>query len=372
MSIIWRRCSGGKTVLAARPFLPGLAVLAIAVGFILAIPSKPAPMAVETAVETAVTETSSAIESVNVAEETSIAELVSAENSQRNAPAQEGSGTDTPATENAPTDIHVLTEQVSSDVTDQAPQEAPTSREEASAGRSDQPAKASRGGSQARQEIVAIDPGHGGGDIGANRTFPDGFVIKESDLSLKVSLALASMLKGDGYQVILTRDKDIAVNTPAKDRTGDGRVSVGDELQARLDIANTAKADLFVSVHFNAAANQQGGTEVFYCADRPFSAKSKSMAGLLQKSLLEGLRSLGYESPNRGVKLDTQSAAGTYLYVLGPKTSTIYKPINMPSVLGEALFVSNVTESGLLRNEKTIGTIAEAYYRAIVTYFDGV
>lgn len=233
------------------------------------------------------------------------------------------------------------------------------------------PAPVARGGDgMARSGLVVIDPGHGGKDIGANRTFPDGYFMKESDLNLKIALKLASRLRSKKFEVILTRETDAPVNNPARDRTGDGVASGADELQARVDAANNAKADLFVSVHLNSAASQMGGTEVFYCPDHPFADKSRKMAELLQNSLLDGIRSLGYNPPNRGVKVDTESAARTHLYVLGPKTSIIAKPIAVPSVLGEALFISNLREGELLRDDKTLDTIAEAYARAVVQYFD--
>lgn len=235
------------------------------------------------------------------------------------------------------------------------------------AGAAGEPAREVR---PAPRGIVVVDPGHGGRDSGASRKFLDGFQMKESDLNLKVSLILAKLLKNEGFQVVLTRDADAPVNAPAKDRTGDGVISGADELQARVDIANDARADLFVSVHFNSAASQMGGTEVFYCANRPFSDKSRQAARFLQDNLLKGVRSLGYDPPNSGVKVDTQSGAGTHLYVLGPRTSNIAKPIAMPSILGEGLFISNIAEGNLLRNDKTLNEIAEAYRQAVVEFFD--
>ncbi|MBI2953094.1 MAG: N-acetylmuramoyl-L-alanine amidase [Chloroflexi bacterium] len=232
-----------------------------------------------------------------------------------------------------------------------------------------EPALEPRGGARPAQgRVVVIDPGHGGSDAGATRTFADRYVMKESDLALKVGLSVAAQLEAEGVQAILTRDTDAPVNNSS--RAGYAGTGTGGELQARVDIANNAEADLFVSVHFNSAASAAGGTEVFYCPDHPFADKSKKMAQLLQDNIRGAMQALGYDPPNRGVKVDTQSAAGTHLYVLGPKTGTIARPIAVPSVLGEALFISNEKEGDLLRDGKTLEALAGAYTNAVLQYFD--
>ncbi len=265
----------------------------------------------------------------------------------------------TAAAQPSPTATPEATQTPSGEQTKAAPKDAPK----------DVPASTDNAPKKPRG-IVAIDPGHGGTvDPGAERKFPDGYLMREQNLTLKVALKLAPKLEAEGFRVVLTRNTSRAANQPARDRTGDGVINLSDDLQARVDIANEAKADLFVSIHFNAAANAQGGTEVFYCQDRPFADKSKKMAQFLQQSLLDEIGSLGYRPSNRGVKVDTQSVYHTHLYVLGPATSGKGKPIAMPSVLGEALFITNPAEGQLLRDDKTIDTIAEAYNKAVVEYF---
>ena len=85
---------------------------------------------------------------------------------------------------------------------------------------------------------VAVDPGHGGSLHGA--VADDG--TREADLNLDIGLRLARMLEGAGVDVVLTRSTDTDVNTPAIDRTGDGIVDETDELAARPDLANAARA----------------------------------------------------------------------------------------------------------------------------------
>ena len=80
---------------------------------------------------------------------------------------------------------------------------------------------------------ICLDPGHGGKDTG-NRV--GGFFWhNEKTYTLLLALELRDQLKKAGFNVILTRTKDAFVDLPQ-----------------RPAIANTAKADLFVSLHFNA------------------------------------------------------------------------------------------------------------------------
>ena len=84
---------------------------------------------------------------------------------------------------------------------------------------------------------IVIDPGHGGRDPGA--VGPSG--IKEKDVTLSISRILARKLKEElGCDVILTRNADIFL--PLEERTA---------------IANRVGADLFISVHVNAAPNRE-------------------------------------------------------------------------------------------------------------------
>ncbi len=82
-------------------------------------------------------------------------------------------------------------------------------------------------------KIIVIDPGHGGKDPGCN-----GQSSKEKDVSLAVALRLGKLIEENlkDVKVIYTRTTDIFV-----------------ELEDRAQIANKAKADLFISIHCNAA-----------------------------------------------------------------------------------------------------------------------
>lgn len=91
---------------------------------------------------------------------------------------------------------------------------------------------------------VVIDPGHGGVDPGAL-----GRKSKEKDINMSVSKLLASMIdeKYPEVKVIFTRTTDVKI-----------------PLVQRADIANKANADLFISIHSNAAKSKSAnGCETF-------------------------------------------------------------------------------------------------------------
>ena len=91
---------------------------------------------------------------------------------------------------------------------------------------------------------VVIDPGHGGVDPGAL-----GRKSKEKDINMSVSKMLASMIddKYPEVKVIFTRTTDVKI-----------------PLVQRADIANNANADLFISIHSNAAKSKTAnGCETF-------------------------------------------------------------------------------------------------------------
>jgi N-acetylmuramoyl-L-alanine amidase len=92
-------------------------------------------------------------------------------------------------------------------------------------------------------QTVMIDPGHGGKDPGA--VFGK---LYEKDINLRLAKVLGSILEDKGYTVLYTRTKDVFI--PLEERTA---------------IANSKKADLFLSLHVNAHKNRNvHGLEVYY------------------------------------------------------------------------------------------------------------
>lgn len=158
-------------------------------------------------------------------------------------------------------------------------------------------------------KIVCIDPGHGGKDPGAT-----GGGVCEKDIALNVAKKIDAYLEAKGCTVMLTRETDVFV-----------------ELSDRARMANSAKADLFVSVHCNSARDnaRATGMEVYHYTHA--SEASKRAARVIYDKLLPvcGLR-------GRGVKA---------------KDLAVLRETVMPAVLVELGFVSNDGDRAKLISE---------------------
>lgn len=216
---------------------------------------------------------------------------------------------------------------------------------------------------------VAIDPGHGGPDAGATHRDAQGQVdLQEKDVNLAVSLKLARMLREAGYQAVLTRESDVALSS----MEGAGLVArTIEEQQARIDIANSAGADIIVSVHHNGYDDPTvGGTETYYCPDRPFAENSRVLAESVLQGLVTRMGEAGYDTQNRGVRDDASIGARygqPHSFLLG--TNPGIDPSQMPGIFGEALFVSNHQEAALLQRDDVQEALAQGYLDGIQAYF---
>ncbi|MCI6988788.1 MAG: N-acetylmuramoyl-L-alanine amidase [Campylobacter sp.] len=120
-----------------------------------------------------------------------------------------------------------------------------------------------------RNKTIVIDPGHGGKDPGAV-----GNGLKEKNLVLQIGLKLGNELKKRGYKVHYTRSTDKFI-----------------ELRDRTKFANNKKADMFISIHMNAAPNKAkaksfSGFETFFLSPAR-SERSKNAAALENKGSME-------------------------------------------------------------------------------------
>ena len=183
---------------------------------------------------------------------------------------------------------------------------------------------------------VALDPGHGGYDGGA-RAHDSGKWEKE--INLQIALAVEKELLNRGASVVLTRREDICLaegDTATKQRKRA-------DLQARVDIAKAAQADVFLSIHLNEYRSRaQSGPQVFY---QQGGDDGRLLAGVLQAALIKGLEP----------KKERKAMAGDY-YVLRSA---------IPSALVECGFLSNAEEEKLL--------LTPAYHQRIaVSLADGL
>jgi N-acetylmuramoyl-L-alanine amidase len=207
---------------------------------------------------------------------------------------------------------------------------------------------------------VAIDAGHGGPDPGAVR---DGFT--EASANLDIALRTRAMLEGAGVTIVASRSSNSRVNTSAIDFNHDGKVDKADELASRIDLANRARASIFLCVHNNSSTSSRArGTETFYWRYRTFAAESQQLASVVQSSVVRRLNtSASFRTVDRGAK--------SYdFYVLnGYDPTRRVNPSLMPGVLSEGLFVSNATDRAMLRTGRGRARIAEGYYDGLARYF---
>ncbi len=210
---------------------------------------------------------------------------------------------------------------------------------------------------------IAVDPGHGGelsGAVGRDGT-------READINLDIGLRLARMLEGAGVGVVLTRSADVFVNEPPEERTGDGVIDGDDELAARPDLANLARADLFLSIHNNNAVNKStGGPSTLYYDERPFGARSVRLARIVQDEMLAALGGIsdGYEPYDHGTLIYP------YYVLRGYDPPRLRRPTQMPGVLSEGMFLSNERELRYLKRPAVRARMAVAYYDAIARYLE--
>jgi N-acetylmuramoyl-L-alanine amidase len=221
-----------------------------------------------------------------------------------------------------------------------------------------------------RDPSITLDAGHGATEIGTSHTYPDGTVLQEKDINLRVMLRVRDLLQQAGYQVTTTRTRDSAVNVDKKDLTGDGKVTLSDDLQARVDTANNSGSDIFVSIHFNGVSDPNAkGTYIFYDPDRPYADRSKTLAQLVDSAVTKALKDAGYTSVDHGATRDTAVLGGDHYYLLSPKTDLVARPSTMPAIIGEGLFLTNADDANALRNNAVVEAIAQGYVAGIKAYF---
>lgn len=208
---------------------------------------------------------------------------------------------------------------------------------------------------------IVLDAGHGGWDLGT--VGKKGLL--EKDLTLDIVQKLGQMLEDKmGADVVYTRQDDSYL-----------------ALEKRAEIANVARADLFLSVHANYSDLATArGVETYY-TNTYSSVKARSTDDLaalkqvdwtgvdirekvtgsrrfaadVQQSLYGGLLAENPEVRNRGVK------EAQYVVLTGTQ---------MPAVLAEVSFVSSPADENKLQNAEYRQHIAEALYKGIARYRD--
>jgi N-acetylmuramoyl-L-alanine amidase len=228
-------------------------------------------------------------------------------------------------------------------------------------------------------KTVFVDPGHGGLDPGVVGSV-GGRQVLEKDVALGVGTRLASLLRADGYRVVMSRTADSSVTKLSASDSVTGAMTasaVHRDLVTRTECANAAAASVLLSIHFNAFDDPGvGGTETFYDAVRPFASENIRLATDLQAALVTGLG-----APDRGVWSDSELAAPTltasgslygHLIELGPAAAGwVDSPSQMPGALVEPLFLSNAAEARLASDPSGQQRMAVALRTGLQKYFSG-
>lgn len=181
---------------------------------------------------------------------------------------------------------------------------------------------------------VVIDAGHGGKDSGAVGV--DG--TREKELALDTARRVESLLTERGYQVIMTRSRDEYI-----------------QLANRAKIANTANADIFLSIHFNSAGSDKAkGIEVLYASENNVSRKKE--AGDQRRLADEVLKCILKETGlnNRGIKNRPELA--------------VLRLTDMNAALVEGGFMSNPDEMDTIKTDAYLDKLARGIVNGIVNF----
>jgi N-acetylmuramoyl-L-alanine amidase len=224
-------------------------------------------------------------------------------------------------------------------------------------------------GTDPRPRIV-VDPGHGGWDSGALGLTG----TREADIALGIARRLAKELEDRlDAEVFLTRQDDTFM-----------------ELRDRAAMANALDADLFLSVHANAAPGPTAwGIETYYLSDASDSraaslaARENATVGdpTLAESLLEDLALSGTHALSRALATGIQTTTVSQLREvygteqirdLGVKTARFYVLVftRMPAVLYEASFLTNDADEMRLRQPLFQQRTAEAIASAVEAHLE--
>ncbi|MDI6752620.1 MAG: N-acetylmuramoyl-L-alanine amidase [bacterium] len=214
---------------------------------------------------------------------------------------------------------------------------------------------------------IVIDPGHGGKDPGAC-----GKTLKEKDVVLEIAKRLKEKIeKNSGIEVILTRDDDYFVPLPE-----------------RTALANYKKADLFVSIHANAAFSKNAtGFEVFHLSAIASDKQAEALAELENRSIkfdekegfkdytnqiLADMAHSGFvrESVELASCIQKEVVNRLNMKARGVKSANFYvlKDALMPAVLVETGFISNGYEESRFKDKNFLEGMTDSLCDAILQY----
>lgn len=188
-------------------------------------------------------------------------------------------------------------------------------------------------------KVVVVDAGHGGVDPGGHDK--RGFL--EKDLVLDVARRLQELFSAAGATVLMTRDGDYDLAPPEMESLWERKKY---DLQKRVELANEAGADIYLSVHANCHSDStRYGQRVYYSP----RAGSERLADAIDRALahVTGTRYSPYQGD---------------FFVL--------RRTVMPAVLVEIGFISNPDEKKRLKDSRYVARLAEAIFLGTMNYFE--
>lgn len=191
---------------------------------------------------------------------------------------------------------------------------------------------------------IVIDAGHGEPDGGAISKSG----VKESELNLQIAQKVASKLRDNNFEVIMTRENESNI-APESEQTQSIRQIKTSDLNNRVKIANESGASILVSIHMNNFEDSKyRGWQTFYSKN---SEDGKKLAENIQKSISECIE---YENKRTALKIE------------GIK---IIDKSAIPAVIVECGFLSNEEECTLLQDNSYQEKLAEGIKNGIIKYF---
>ena len=195
------------------------------------------------------------------------------------------------------------------------------------------------------KKTIVIDPGHGGIDGGTG----DKQGLLEKDINLDISSKLKKELLVEGFDVIMTREKDESLEELSKINASRYKR----DLNARKTIVNENEPIIFVSMHVNSRKKSTArGIKIYYY---PTSIEGKELAESISKSVDENVY-------KKFLKNDSIKAE------VIPEDYYILRETGYSGVLVEIGFITNPEDNRLLQDEGYKEKVAFAIRKGIVEY----
>ncbi len=222
-----------------------------------------------------------------------------------------------------------------------------------------------------RDIVVVVDAGHGGHDPGAHG--PSG--VREKDVTLAISRRLVDLLNAEaGMRGVLTRSDDRFLG-----------------LRERMESARSATADLFISIHADAAYNRSAqGSTVYVLSEKAASDEASRRLAARENAALIGGVELGDKDPvlasvlmdlSQNASISSSIAVGDAILERMGRLGSLHrrsvqqapfmvlKSPDVPSVLVETAYISNPTDERNLRSPSHQAVLAGAVLAGIRNYF---